>query len=303
MTYSDILERKAFIQVFCTTDSCPLNHSDLLVFSYLWYQYKYKHKPTNVVVADKTGVDRNTVTASKARLAEHGLLVDNLPTINQNCEWFRAAASKSGYATWRCFAKSTESPLTVPATSLLSFLYHCSDTSYRPRRWSVQYLATCVSMSRSTVEAALDTLQQSNFLKVSYDPFVFRLNTSTNTEYFASVSGTTPTATEIEKESFGEIVMKPKPVRDISVPEPDVSVSAPVVVPSPDPSFSVLYDEPEKPSEAETIEVNNYVYRKGGNDRMVYDISNTLLKGKRGVGQEWWKPLVDEFLATKLQSV
>lgn len=310
MTYAEQLSEKSFIQVFVTTEACPIIHSDLLVFSYLYYQAQYKKAPTNVSVACRTGLDRNTITACKQRLTNHGLLIDNHPVINELTKsWFRSAANKYGFATWRCYTRSNNSLLSVQATSLLSFFYHCRDTAYKPRKLTVAYLAVCANLDRATVETCLKSLAQYGFVCGEFADDTFKVNTNTRPEWFADSHTIEESGGEIGGATF-ELpplpTFEPKlsepsvPVSDVSV-EPVPSVSAPVV-PHHDPVFSVLYEEDEQPAPVQAVTLQRYLINKVGHDRWMYHISNVLLRDKVGIG-EWWIPAVDEFLETKSQTV
>ena len=172
--FDERLKDKSYIQVLYTTKECPLLHTDLLVLSYLIYQDSYQRTPTHVEVARRTGLERHTVAASVERLRLHGLTQDGrivIPSENQG--WFQPASNKLGWRNWVCYLRAEESPLTVHAVSLLSHLWHC--LTFKPKRWSVEYLAAVMSMNRATVESSLELLKKHRFVAVTFDPFRFQL--------------------------------------------------------------------------------------------------------------------------------
>ncbi|MEZ6033548.1 MAG: helix-turn-helix domain-containing protein [Planctomycetaceae bacterium] len=172
--FTEQLINKRYISVYIGTKDNPLSHTDLLVFSFLGYKDRYGQElPQYQVISERTGLDRNTVSSSVDRLKSHGLIFDNRVCLPDMFRGYFRTRNKNGdhwtdsLTYWKCYVRSDkENPLTVSCASVMSYLWHCIDEDFVPKRgWSISYLASCLKLNRDTVTRCLNTLEDHKFLR------------------------------------------------------------------------------------------------------------------------------------------
>ncbi|MHB0959274.1 MAG: hypothetical protein ACYC0X_23615 [Pirellulaceae bacterium] len=192
----DQLANKKSVWVFRTTAECPLNHYDLLVYSYMAFQARYGRTPSLRNVHHSTGMSKNTAQAVCKRLNCHGLLDDNLVVRNiakDRLGWFLLSEDLrercqhfSGWITnWRCYIRQPGIDLTLDGISVYSFVRHCAISKYRPRQgMTAAYIGTVLGISPKTVAEVLIKLEDHDLIRTEAKNIkVFRL-TETQLTWF-----------------------------------------------------------------------------------------------------------------------
>jgi hypothetical protein len=162
---------KKYIQIFQPTKECRLSWSELVVYSYLAYQDVYGDFPSAMRIVRATGLARNTVKAAVTHLGELGLIQDQ-QVQKPFPGWFATAKRKAAshwrdsLAYWRLLVRDPSSELTPIQAGLICFLWHCSRTSYVPRKgWSIRLLSILFRAKWATIKSALVVLQKNDLLR------------------------------------------------------------------------------------------------------------------------------------------
>jgi DNA-binding transcriptional ArsR family regulator len=166
---------KRYIDIFTTLPNAgPDSLGVLAVYSHLVYQDEYGSVPTATNVADYTGLARNTVSSHIGQLKDAGLLAEDGLVVEQILPWAVAQKKfipnkhwRKKYATWKLYARNPDSELSFLALALYSFILHCRETGYKPRRgFTNRYLCSVLKCNEHTVRELLGSLEHHRFLRM-----------------------------------------------------------------------------------------------------------------------------------------
>jgi len=162
----DILNNKHYVYTLATTDAADLSHSELLVFSFLWYLRQYRTQMSNRGIGRRTGLNEETVASVLRKLEALGLHQNGLAELSDDKrKWFRASESGT-FAGFRNYVRSPSSELTVVQHSVFSYALHCKAKNFRPKSGlTPAYIAKVLGSSAETVKKALERLNEFGLLK------------------------------------------------------------------------------------------------------------------------------------------
>ena len=175
---SDQLSHKKSVWVFRSNRECPLNHYQLLVYSYMAFQSHYGNTPSLRSIHRNTGMSKDTARSVCDRLRSSGLLTEEgevrgLP-VNRRC-WFQISeALRSQHdhfsrwiTNWTCYIRQPGIDLTLDQISVYSYIRHCSVTRFRPAHgMTPAYVAVVLGMSHKTVSQAFERLQDTDLIRI-----------------------------------------------------------------------------------------------------------------------------------------
>jgi hypothetical protein len=223
-------EKKLTLSVFYPMEGCPLNHSDLLVFSYLAYQDRYQTFPAYRTTARRTGLNEKTVADSCGRLAELGLIKDSRFSPEAvPADWFRLSGRNFGphlsqrlvyWVSW-VRAATPDNPLSVPAVSVYSYLRSKIEEHFTPKYgWSQAYIAKVLNLDAHTVHDSLTVLSAAELLSYCNSPLKLKLRevlSEDQLSYFAA-----PQA----REEGGSVGFEDSPAADVGFADSEVAPMA-----------------------------------------------------------------------------
>ena len=178
----DILNNKHYVYTLATTDVAGLSHSELLVFSFLWYLQQYGTRASNRAIGRRTGLNEETVATVLRKLEALGLYRDGLAKLPDDKKaWFRTGG-KGGLAGFRNYVRSPSGELTVVQHSVFSYALHCKMQKFRPKSGlTPTYIAKVLGLLVGTVRRALERLNEFGLLKWDGLTITFLIRPSTRT--------------------------------------------------------------------------------------------------------------------------
>jgi hypothetical protein len=169
-----MLPNKRYIRLFTAEKETQIKISDLSVYCYRAYRDEWQVISTIRQVSEGTGLSKDAVEASDARLLGIGLLNADR-TVNRPGDGLFVPVRQAGaqhwrhnYGYWYLYVRDPRTAhgrVSYIQMAVFSYLYHCQQTgSTNKRRWTVSYLASVLRCSRNTVTEGLDALATEGFL-------------------------------------------------------------------------------------------------------------------------------------------
>ena len=189
MKFNTFFEGKKNINILMTDRTMTFGAT--VVYSYLAYQDQMVKElgaepPSTKKIIKATGLSENAVESAIRELRSGGLIDADgdmaVPPkgsfrpkkkINPEHHWHHQ------YQFWTMPVRKPNEMVSHIQWALLMFLYHCSDTRYRPMKNTASYLARVLHAGRTTIIDSFERLQQTGFLKVTRqnDEYNCTLNT------------------------------------------------------------------------------------------------------------------------------
>ena len=189
MKFSTFFEGKKKINILMTDTA--MSFGTTVVYSYLAYQDQMVKElgaepPSTKKIIKATGLSENAVESAIQELRSGGLIDADGDMVVPPKGSFRPKKKINPEHHWHHHYQFWTMPVRKPNETvshiqwaLLMFLYHCSDTRYRPLKNTASYLARVLHAGRTTIIDSIEKLQQTGFLKVTRqnDEYNCTLNT------------------------------------------------------------------------------------------------------------------------------